>query len=264
MSVKVFINEEEQEVKMWKFPTGEVGVQLLNPISTSASDYAIVEVMFSCNDDIFYALNLINALENIGFKKHQILLEIPYLPYSRQDRVCHPGESFASKVLIDMLSTSGVTIRTYDLHSETYKANNLMNVRQYVCTMKLPRFDLLIGPDKGSAGKVSSVAECLGVNYVVLDKVRTENGIKITLPGGFQNAQIENACIVDDLLDGGMTFIKAAEVIKEVNPDINLSLYITHGFFTAGIDKLKEMYDNIYCKFLYSTNPAVKAFVKEI
>lgn len=263
MTVKVFINCVEHPIKLWRFPTGEVGVKLINISDVRYTDCAIVEVMFSNNDDILYAINLVDALIQVGFRKHQIMLDIPYLPYSRQDRVCHEGESIACNVFLKLLETSEVCVRTFDLHSERYLPSFVVNVPQYVCAAGLPKFDLLIGPDKGSTNKVSDVAKFFDTKYIVLDKIRSETGIKITVPEGINNVE-GSICIVDDLLDGGGTFIKAAEAIKEVNPTASLSLYVTHGFFTAGIDKLKEMYDTIYCKFLYNTDPAVKAFVKEI
>jgi len=56
----------------------------------------------------------------------------------------------------------------------------------------------------------------------------------------------DNFLVVDDLCDGGGTFIGLGEAIKEINPKARLSLYITHGFFTKGLESLLEYYDRLY------------------
>jgi len=56
----------------------------------------------------------------------------------------------------------------------------------------------------------------------------------------------DNFLIVDDICDGGGTFIGLGEAIKKINPSAKLELFVTHGFFTKGLDKLLKLYDTIY------------------
>ena len=53
--------------------------------------------------------------------------------------------------------------------------------------------------------------------------------------------------ITDDICDGGMTFLKCAEALKEAGAN-SVSLYVTHGIFSKGLDIFKGLVDNIYCE----------------
>lgn len=268
MSVQLYAIGRDVKFESWKFPSGEVGVKLPFWVEEEVDYdfYARIDFNFEGNhDEIFVVLNLIDALRRVGVKAYAIVVVIPYLPYSRQDRVCHPGESFALEVFMNVLATSGATVQTYDVHSKVAeKWRWLKNIPQLVCSVDLPEgFDFLVGPDKGSTDKIKDVANFQRLPYTVLEKERKDGMINITVP---DNAKLSgNICIVDDLADGGGTFLMAAKAIKEQCPDVqSLSLYVTHGFFTKGVDELKKVFDNVYCRFLYSKDEATINFVKEI
>ena len=52
--------------------------------------------------------------------------------------------------------------------------------------------------------------------------------------------------IVDDICDGGRTFI---ELAKEIRKQTNLPIYliVTHGIFSAGFEQLNEYFAGIFC-----------------
>ena len=266
---KYSLHIEEVPIKVWKFPTGEVGFKFLEPgkIKPSGATYE-VNCKFESNDDIFAALQAIDALKILGVEIGKIILRVPYLPYSRQDRVCHPGESFALQVLASVLNTTGVDIHTLDVHSDVamQEIPTLSNTEQFECVWNsLPHFDYFIAPDKGSHNKAKDILPVQddGSNLVTLSKERIGSTIKYM---DYEYDSIKgSACIVDDLCDGGGTFLACAEMLRRTQPNLTeLSLYITHGFFTAGIDKLKEKFDNIYVCNLMSKDINVINFVKGI
>lgn len=266
---KFSVHIEEVPIKVWKFPTGEVGFKFLEPekIKPSGATYE-VNCKFESNDDIFTALQAVDALKILGIREGRIVLRLPYLPYSRQDRVCHPGESFALQVFASILNTTGVSIDTLDVHSEVamQEIPMLINVPQSECIWNnIPQFDYFIAPDKGSHNKAKDLLQVWDdtSNLVTLNKQRIGSTIKYM---DYEYDTIKgSACIVDDLCDGGGTFLACAEMLRRTQPNLTeLSLYITHGFFTAGIDKLKENFDNIYVCNLMSKDIDVINFVKEI
>ena len=64
---------------------------------------------------------------------------------------------------------------------------------------------------------------------------------------------INEIVIVDDLCDGGGTFIAEAKYLKEIAPHLHLYLYVYHGLFTNGaLDKLADYFEHIYCTNSYS------------
>jgi ribose-phosphate pyrophosphokinase len=46
--------------------------------------------------------------------------------------------------------------------------------------------------------------------------------------------------MVDDICDGGMTFIKIAEALTTQYNIKELSLYVSHGLFTKGTEVLRQ------------------------
>lgn len=83
----------------------------------------------------------------------------------------------------------------------------------------------------------------------------------------FLNSSVEfgsehkNVLIVDDICDGGATFIKCAEILKKANPNIErLGLRVSHGIFSKGLKPLKDAgYTDIF--YTDSLDPS---FDKEI
>lgn len=251
MNIDLHIDGVKYQVDTWKFPTGETGVKLnLDNVKFNPHSVVVVNVTFKSNDDIINCLQVVNALIEMRVSPYQIIVDIPYLPYSRQDRVCHPGEAFSLKVILDVLATMKVLVRTKDVHSKvaTELGEFLCNIPQFVCAISLPHFDYLIAPDKGAASKVTAHLQVrgYGTNVHVANKQRIGNKVIHT---DFEYDTIQGtACVVDDMCDGGATFVSIAEMIRRTQPNVTeLSLYVTHGMFTQGVDKLLKLYDNIYC-----------------
>lgn len=239
---------ERIEFTTWKFPTGETGFKLTNPDDISN---AIVTMTYENNEDIFLTLFAVNALRELDAN---VCVYVPYLPYSRQDRVCHKGESFSLNVLLDMIESSGVQFVTDDIHNPQSLSlcENLSNCPQSKLSSHLPKFDMIIAPDKGAAFKIMENQQVReGTPVITLNKQRIGQDVV------YMNHEFDtikgDVCVVDDLCDGGGTFISLAKMLKETQPNIkSLSLYVTHGFFTKGIDVIKQHYNNVYVYNLYN------------
>lgn len=256
--IQVKDTSQVQEVipyNKWTFPTGETGVKFPEPIVKGKmynvywnyqSDAELIEVLLVCN-----------ALQEQGAN---VMLIVPYLPHSRQDRVCHAGEAFALKVLLQTLRTLNVVVCTYDVHSSAAYSfhHQLYNVPQGTCQEKLPKFDFLIAPDKGAADKAKGHKQAKeGVPVVFLSKTRIDGKVVYE---DFTSTELSGkVCVVDDLCDGGATFVALGEMLRRLHPDITeLNLSVTHGCFTQGLDKIKKIYDNVYCTFLHNSKGLVQ------
>jgi len=64
-----------------------------------------------------------------------------------------------------------------------------------------------------------------------------------------------NAIIVDDICDGGRTFIELAKCLKPACDKVYL--YVTHGIFSKGLDVFDGLIDHIWTanSFLTETDP---------
>ena len=211
--------------------------------------------------DIMLLMLTVNALQESGI--HDIDLDILYLPYARQDRVCSPGEAFSLKVMIKMIDQLDVsTIRIWDVHNEEI-VNRLFGCN-YVWHWEawdiFARYNILNGhdladtvlcaPDKGAVQRVKKIVDHYDLQdpvYLVKKRDPETGHISGVWFNEF-NRPVDgfDVMVVDDLCDGGATFIQAAECLKEQGAN-DLYLYVTHGIFSKGLDELCKHYSHIYC-----------------
>jgi ribose-phosphate pyrophosphokinase len=115
---------------------------------------------------------------------------------------------------------------------------------------KLRNKIVLLSPDAGSLKKIYPIAFMLLETYniqssiICATKIRDEktgklSGFKIydTIP---ENSQV---LVVDDICDGGGTFIGLSEQIPKSCEKL---LYITHGIFSKGIDVLTNHFNMVF------------------
>lgn len=254
VTVTAYIDGQEFEIaNTWKFPGGEVGVKLQSP--NHMMDFVVIKVTeIPTSDDLMIVMNMLDSLKRTGIPSTCISLVIPYLPYARQDRVCSEGESFALKVFTDVLATN-IYFReliVWDIHSsvifdnpeinENLK-NKVINIAQFnflESTVDTTQYDYLIAPDAGAAKKLKSC------NVITLHKTRLDGKvIHAELDYGILSGK--NVLVVDDICDGGATFLSIAEMFERTgNKPVVLDLYVTHGIFSKGVDILKKKFNNIY------------------
>lgn len=237
----------------WLFPAGEVGVQL--PVISATESVKLI-VDYPTSDEVLQMFNIFNALYNMHIPKANVELVIRYFPYARQDRVCKNGESFALDVFCQLLKQIGHfgKLTTWDLHSKI--SDTLLNccdfkvnhVEQHEIAKSLPMFNFLIAPDKGAVEKVKKHKQVtsLRADAIFFEKQRTESGI--IYPPATSGLYEGTACVVDDICDGGETFLQLGRMLNKTQPNLELSLYVTHGIFSneKKFEELLKIYDTIY------------------
>lgn len=208
------------------------------------------------SDDIMGLLMLTDAARR-EFGRLPITLEMPYVPYARQDRVCAPGEALSIKVFADLINSQGYDlVRIWDPHSDVTTAliDNCEVIKAYqfarraIDTLKAPRENLiLVSPDAGANKKVFEAAQYMRVSTVVrADKTRNPMTGAITGTVVYsEHVGDKDFFILDDICDGGRTFVELAKVLKPLTRG-KIYLFVTHGIFSAGFDTLKQHIDHIY------------------
>jgi ribose-phosphate pyrophosphokinase len=261
-----------------KFPCGEVYVRTSKGLAlnnSSIGDHIVtIKKHIQNSDDIMEILMLNDAIRRVGHTR--IRLVMPYVPYSRQDRVMNPGESLSIKVFADLINSCHFEeVEIWDPHSDVTSAliNNISAASQEDCltwtllgnrTYGIGIKDsvsvsdsILICPDAGARKKVLKLAQHFGIKRVIYaDKVRelaTGNILKTTIDfGGLTFDSDVNFLIIDDICDGGRTFIEIVKVLYQaLSPENSFKAYfhlhVTHGFFTQGLDTLEQYFDRITC-----------------
>ncbi len=205
---------------------------------------------------------------------HNFKLLMPYIPYARQDRVANEGEALSIKVFSDLINTQNYEqVYVLDPHSDTCMAtlNNVKEIAkindEYLAKV-IPHYEevIVVAPDAGAFKRLSKTIKRVPLIYA------TKN--RNTVTGELSNVEIHTGgisiagkrlLIVDDICDGGGTFILLAKELNKVNNnpqihfDSKLELYVTHGIFSKGVDELLKNYRIIYTTNSFNTiyNPNV-------
>ena len=250
----------EGSYELMQFPSGELQVRLnITKHTYTFSEYEgytnIIIGSILCSDHIIELLQLVDALK---YNKPDISLELimPYCAYSRQDRICNPGESFSLKVFTNLLNSCNFSnVITWDNHSEVSTAliNNCYNVSvskllydfdaNIIDNINLYQYDYFVSPDAGANKKVFNCSQAFNKPMIRADKTRDVTNGKIletivyATPDQLHNATV---LIIDDICQAGRTFEELAKAIKAIEPSCHIHLYVTHGFFNSGFNKLKE------------------------
>lgn len=146
----------------------------------------------------------------------------------------------------------------YDLHSDIAKIlfeGNLEVIEQHAILSTLVRslvVDVdsfaLISPDEGALKKIYPLSSLLQCNVIEAKKVRESSTGKIikTSIDVEELRKYNSLVVVDDICDGGRTFVELGKVIRETYKG-ELSLVVTHGIFSNGKIELSKYFNNILC-----------------
>lgn len=165
---------------------------------------------------------------------------LPYLAYSREDKV-KPGESLTTAWVGAVLKASAFNeIWTVDLHSERDKKLIPLPLESLspsaIFGECLEKSELagasFVAPDEGAIARceaVKSAVRSASGGIVYFEKQRTVSGIVHENPIG----RVERrAVIVDDILDTGATLVSACEKLVNAGAE-ELYVCVTHGVFAG-------------------------------
>lgn len=265
-NIYVIVDHERYDVNFHKFAGGEVHVNIANV--PKKGHYLTVFAYIRSNDDLMLLLLLTDALKRNSYKR--CILHMPYIPYARQDRVCAEGDAFSLKVFVDILSTTKSfynELVVCDPHSQVslgllYEHFYVDVIGQYLYfTETFNRVKLrkiipdytVVAPDKGATHKAKEVSAVLSAKMIQAYKERDPSNGRIFNTYINENTISGNFLIVDDICDGGATFIELAKVLKNKGAD-KVMLHVTHGIFSKGKQVLHDNgIDYISCVYDWTT-----------
>jgi ribose-phosphate pyrophosphokinase len=194
-------------------------------------------------------------------------LILPYLPYSRADRRFQEGDCNGLQVFGEHLGALRFNqIKTLDVHSfrAAKHVPNLVDIsaRSFIdqTIEDLGNNDLaVLLPDEGAKRHIVK-----GIHDVV--QCSKKRDPKTGALSGFEVPEFtqSRALIVDDICDGGGTFVGLAQEIQKTagiqcrakncagtfdarfHHPKKLYLYVTHGLFSKGLAMLNEHFECIY------------------
>lgn len=187
-------------------------------------------------ESIFMLLQLLDKSPNITD------IETPFLPYSRQDKGDYDGLFTFLKMISGVLGNSRtLNIHCPTVHCRSIKYNNI-NVIETPIIVDTDGFDLIVFPDE-SASKRKFIYE--NIPTITLQKTRCSQGHPTVIVPKESIKILKNkskAILVDDICDGGATFISAAKEIRKVFKG-ELALFTTVAIYSNGLRELKQHFN---------------------
>jgi ribose-phosphate pyrophosphokinase len=263
------------------FPDGQQSIKILSGTYVSYNtikdlEYVKIKSRLNTFRDLELIICATQALKEIGVK--DIHLYIPYCIGGRSDRkFFEGGVNYIKNVIAPVINLQRYSqVEIMDPHSDVLEAcinnfkkiDNLLLVsfalKDYFTDIKgKTHTDYasmnLVSPDAGALKKVFHVAENIGFKgeVIIASKHRNPETGKIdytSVPLSPNDAD-KDMFIIDDICDGGRTFIEIAKAIKAsqdlssaIQPDRYGKIYliVTHGIFSAGFEELNKFFHRIY------------------
>lgn len=229
------------------FPGGEVMVRLVQKLDHA--DKVSVVAHIKNSDDVMALLLTVDAIrrEKSGIN---ISLELPYIPYARQDRVCNEGESLSIAVMASLINSCEFSsIHVIDPHSDVAPAlikNVVIKSQEEVFGRIYQdwRAVYIVAPDAGAYKKSHKFAQSVGAaGVVVCNKIRDVKTGKIEGVSCTEDVAGKHLLVLDDLCDGGRTFVEVVSLLKDAS---RLDLAVTHGIFSKGVEVVASKFNNVY------------------
>jgi len=281
------VRPEKSDIKFGisKFPDGQQSVTLEGDGRGNFSFLEDSEVLIQSRLNSFLDLELIlcatQALKELQLKIG-ISLSVPYFLGARSDRKFGEGGfNYIKSVIAPIINSQEYeSVWVLDPHSDVLEAciNNFRkgtNSELFGFALEQLVIDewrkttedwsfgfwlervwvknqniVLVSPDAGAYKKVFDVAKEFEIERIVTaTKVRdlkTGQIIRTEIPTLDQHNDLKYV-IVDDICDGGRTFIELAKAIKASRPTAEIYLVVTHGIFSAGYAELGKYFNGIYC-----------------
>ena len=257
--MKIINLNTSEGVTITIFPDSQAHINI--PSITEGDE---VKVVCSITDTskLLQLLETANALDNLFAKKK--VLVIPYLMAARYDRLMQTGDSIDLKVVADLVNSCGFEkVYLYDVHSEVslllIKNAIAITNENLVRVYDMPNA-VLICPDAGASKKVGKYfgwnSNIKDIVYCSKNRDLSTGNLTLEIPAP-QECTNRNCVIIDDICDGGGTFLAIAEKIQPAH----LTLIVTHGIFSKGLETLHKYFQQIIVSdSLYKTydSPIVK------
>lgn len=241
--------------KVRAFSDGEIMVEIGENVR-GRDVYLIQSTCAPANDNLMELLIMADALKRASAAR--ITAVIPYFGYARQDRKVAPRTPITSKLVADLISTSGFDrVLTMDLHAGQIQGFfNIPVDHLYAAPVILrdiaDRFDdslVVVSPDAGGTERARAFAKRLDASLAIIDKRRSGPNVSQVM-NIIGDVEGKNCIIVDDMIDTAGTLCQAAQALKDKGAG-DIYAFATHAVLSG---PALERIDNSCLKEVVVTN----------
>lgn len=243
------MNSKQASVEFSKFANGEKRIRLLSKIATN-SVFFVAAITPPIDESIIEILFLLDILERQKVKSVNVI--IPWMGYSKQNRVFRNGEPLSASVVASLFKHGFIkNITLLDVHKRnilkffTKPVVHKTAINLFVEDIR-SRFNsdeiVIASADKGGWGFAKKAAKSLKVPFLKTYKHRDKGNGKVRVLGIEGNADNKKAILIDDGVLTGETIAEVALALKKLKAK-EIHLMATHAVLTDGasekINKLK-------------------------
>ncbi|MEO5979674.1 MAG: ribose-phosphate diphosphokinase [Chryseolinea sp.] len=219
-----------------KFSDGELSVRF-NESVRGQTVFLLAKINMPY-EHFFEMLMTVDAARRSSAK--EVVLIIPYLPHSRQERRDNQRTSISSRMIADIIQLMGADrIITLDLHTNAiegfYKIpmDPLSSLKLFVGHINSLNLDnlCLCSPDFGGIKRIKQYKKLVEADMAVINKerLRPNQVAHMEIIGDVKN---KNIIIIDDLVDTAGTLCAAANLLVDRGAS-SVRAYCTHGILSG-------------------------------
>lgn len=231
------IKIEGREVKINHFPDKTLLLkESLREFGKEKSEELVIQWKYENNEELLSVYFLTKHCKEAGYEN--IILDMPYIPNARQDRVQREEDVFTLKYFAELINSLEFReVRVLDAHSNVSLA--LLNrvkqrtpktyIEKVIGQIKEERGSepLLFYPDEGAGKRYGGMipkAYCFGIKK----RDWATGKIKgLDVAGETELIQGSDVLIVDDICSFGGTFLHSAKKLHELGAK-NIYLFVSH------------------------------------
>ncbi len=235
------------DARIRSFPDGEISVQIQENVR-GKTVFVLQSLAHKPNYYLMELLIMIDALKRASAKN--IVALVPYFAYARQDRKDRARVPITAKLVANLLEKAGANrVLAMDLHTDQIQGffdipmDHLQARPALIKKIQALSFSkdqaVVAAPDIGSIRLVKSMADQLGLDYVIIDKRRL-GPKKVRHSPIIGDVNQKSVIFVDDLCSTAHTLCQAAEACKNEGAR-EIYAAITHGLFVEdALDKIEK------------------------
>src|SRR5579864_6609343 len=224
--------------KVSRFSDGETFCVIQENVR-GVDTYVIQPTCSPVNDNVMELLIMVDALRRAS--AGSITAVIPYYGYARQDRKVAPRTPITSKLVADLVQTSGVNrVVSVDLHAGQIQGffnipfDHLFAMPVFLEDYLRKRFDssaVFVSPDAGGVERTRAYSKRLDAGLAIIDKRREKANVSevMNLIGEVRGKE---CIIIDDIIDTAGTLTGAARALAEKGAK-RVVVCATHGVFSG-------------------------------
>ena len=207
--------------RVTRFSDGESFVEIGENVR-GVDAFVVQPTSTPTNDHVMELLIMVDALRRAS--AGSITAVMPYYGYGRQDRKVAPRTPITSKLVADIIQTSGVDrVVSVDLHAGQIQGffnipfDHLYAMPVFLEDYLKKQFDssaVFVSPDAGGVERTRAYSKRLSASLAIIDKRRERANVSevVNLIGEVKG---KDCIIIDDIIDTAGTLCGAAQALAD-------------------------------------------------